>query len=259
MNLNIKKTFFLLLVLALLLILIACDSGQGIGASDTSSATPEQSEVSDSEPVESRVQVADTETPWYIEAWETAEAIVLPEVPETGKTLALKVPLHYETSAYEMEHLYNNIKVEVDFYQEYYVAGSAIQAKITITNQHPLETVPVEYEGFGGGFFRKCDASGDQVGGLVGWKRSLLPYRHDTEQPYYTQSYTDNVKTLWLESGESVTFEAVYLPEGDFLDASCQYTFHVIMRDRSSADGGFTYASIEIPLEVVEVDLVGTE
>ena len=57
-----KKLFSFLLIAVLLLTLLSCDAG---GGAETG-GTPE--ETTDEAPAETLPKVADTETPWYIEA-----------------------------------------------------------------------------------------------------------------------------------------------------------------------------------------------
>ena len=74
------------------------------------------------------VEVADTETPWYITEWETRTVIEAPAVPEEKKNLAFRVPLVYEG-------ICNKMQVKLEFFQEYYLVGEPIQVRIMIENR----------------------------------------------------------------------------------------------------------------------------
>ena len=74
------------------------------------------------------VEIADTETPWYITEWETYAELEKPEVPEEKKNLAFRVPLVYEG-------ICNEMRVKIEFFQEYYLIGEPIQVRITIENK----------------------------------------------------------------------------------------------------------------------------
>ena len=74
------------------------------------------------------VKIADTETPWYITEWETQSAYVLQEVPADKQNLAFHFP---KTATAEM----TDMKITVDFFQEYYRLGDPVQIRITIENK----------------------------------------------------------------------------------------------------------------------------
>jgi hypothetical protein len=74
------------------------------------------------------VEVADTETPWYITEWETYAALEKPEVPEEKKNYAFRVPLIYEG-------ICNKMYVKIEFFQEYYLIGEPMQVRITVENR----------------------------------------------------------------------------------------------------------------------------
>ena len=75
------------------------------------------------------VKIADTETPWYITEWETQSAYVPQDVPADKQNLAFHFP---KTATAEM----TDMKITVDFFQEYYRLGDPVQVQITIEKKN---------------------------------------------------------------------------------------------------------------------------
>ncbi|MBO5271097.1 MAG: hypothetical protein J6B77_09945 [Clostridia bacterium] len=133
------------------------------------------------------VKIADTDTPWYITEWETQKEYLKSEIPEDKQNYALRFP---KTATVEMEEM----KITVDFFQEYYRFGDPVQIQINIKNKtsDPI----VLSQGLLGKYFQEYYLVGivegndfkNPVGGII------ISYFEDTnwaytQQPKYPSRY----------------------------------------------------------------------
>ena len=76
----------------------------------------------------STVKITDTEPEWHITEWETANEYIPPEVPDEKQGLAFRVPQKYEGVSDEL-------KITVEFFEEYVPVGAPMQVRVTIENR----------------------------------------------------------------------------------------------------------------------------
>ena len=219
------------------------------------------------------VEVADTETPWYITEWETQTAIETPAVPEEKKNLAFRVPLVYEG-------ICNKMQVKLEFFQEYYLVGEPIQVRITIENRGTSSTTydsapyryPITIQKGGSWEEAKYDPFG---------KLSTAYFEQGdigTDHPYWRALY---------EYAEDSARGLTIRPKGDFSEnpSSSFSTFfdgtavleYILTYDPSAVSAADTYEvefmwyssfywqgaqyryRLSVPMEIVEVTLVPAE
>ena len=192
-------------------------------------------------------EIADTETPWYITDWEPTESYTEPEVPAEMQTLAVKVPLVC------MEEK-DGISIKAEFFQEYWLLGSPIQARLTVMNL-TNETVWFSPDSLGGGCFIAEDAS----------SRKALPatwgfYPREHEKEYYTYVYYMQEDEGYVEipAGESLVLEQLYMADPEFFSQEYTHTYQLTVagyiEEQYNHDREILY-SFDYSVEVLEVVL----
>ncbi|MBO5269905.1 MAG: hypothetical protein J6B77_03905 [Clostridia bacterium] len=174
--------------------------------------------------IEEPVEVADTETPWYIIEWienprwktDLAHWSGYTPVPEEKKDLAFQVPLSYESSV-------DGISLKAEFFQEFYRVGDLMQVRFTITNNretdftfHSNSILPLMISA------READGTEKKTG------INIYPMAdsEENEDPHYTWEYYMIETNMFLTVSERESFVleyAVYI-HPDFFDADSDYT-----------------------------------
>lgn len=234
-----KKLFCTLLALLLLFSLSACDTGRG--GEETSGST-EPAETSGETPGETLVQIADTEVPWYIEAWVPNPYTL----PEESTALAVKCPCGDMGEA-------NDISFSIDFFQEYYLVNSPIQVRLTLTNQGE-NSILFHANGLAVAYFSVQDAVLSTPNAILEYDSRYFPSQHEKE--HYTSGYYDieSVERIEIPAGETLVLEYLFIGTQGFFSQAEDYLFVVDLRD-----GENSLARFEIPIEIVEVDVAEAE
>ena len=223
------------------------------------------------------VEVADTETPWYITEWETYAELEKPEVPEEKKNLAFRVPLVYEG-------ICNEMRVKIEFFQEYYLIGEPIQVRITIENktssmlryrsahfQYPAiiekNDGSVGKEPFGALHTGYFDLS-PMVNGHIYW-RGFYQYMTDDERSFVILPKGDHTEFVL---GEIATFHdgvavleytMTYDPESVTIEDTYTFQFAwyggLLKTGREDVPTVQKIYQFSVPMDLVEVTLVPAE
>ena len=233
------------------------------------SPTYPDSETGDGTPI----KVADTEMPWYITEWETAQAVTPQEASEAFDGYALHVPKVTEVVT-------NGFKLKVESYQEYYRPGDCIQLRITIENTG-AEAFTMTYSPYGQfthhPYFVQIDALdfdmiyGEQT--RIGWPSfHLLPKTHDNlfylqeshintdnEDPYFVIYPEGTPKEEAVSNGNkqvflgSVTLEISITVSPERANVNGSYMLWINPCIFRAEDEGGNYYRLPIPVEFVPV------
>ena len=233
------------------------------------SPTYPETEKGDGNPV----KVADTEAPWYITEWETAQEVAPQDFPEAFDGYALHVPKVTEVAA-------NGFKITVESYQEYYRSGDCIQLRVTIENTGDT-SFALTYSPYGQfthhPYIMQIDALDfDMIYGeqnRIGWPSfHLLPKTHDNlfyvqeshintanEDPYFVIYPEGTPKEEALSSGKeqafvgSVTLEMAITVNVETIDVNESYVLWINPCIFRAEDEGGNYYRLPIPVEFVPV------
>jgi hypothetical protein len=157
---------------------------------------------------------------WYLEM-QTDRLIETMPVPAELVEYAVKVPLQYTETI-------ENVTFTLDFFQEYYPLGSLMKLRITVTNNTGAD---IEFIGNNSpGYF----SDGTQNLSITGITAGQAAY-------YAKQS----VEMETIKTGETVTYEQLYLASPDFFKAGKSISFIY--------DKLWDLYKIEFPIEVVKL------